>query len=121
MKAMGQATLRRWDMEHHFKPGHFRRWLAIIGSSNGSQELVRCPINRIVYLFQQRLPGAIEFFENALGVRRPAIGFGIEIVMIEKAKDVGDQGHDASEAARTDDLGGDFAEEAFHANTLPER
>jgi hypothetical protein len=58
--------------------------------------------------------------------------------MIEKAEDVGDQGPNAAKAARTDDLGGDFAKEAFHqiepggrsgnemdvetvwANTLPE-
>ena len=53
-------------------------------------------INWLVYLLQQRLPGAIEFFENALGVRRPAIGFGIEIVMIEKGEDVGDQGPNAA-------------------------
>jgi hypothetical protein len=34
--------------------------------------------------------------------------------MIEKAEDVGDQGPDAAKAARADDLGGDFAKEAFH-------
>jgi hypothetical protein len=49
-----------------------------------------------------------------LGVRSPAIGFGIEIVMIEKAGDVGHQGPDAAKASRADDLGGDFAKEAFH-------
>ena len=31
------------------------------------------------YLLEQGLPGAIEFFENALWVRLPAIGFGIEM------------------------------------------
>jgi hypothetical protein len=49
-----------------------------------------------------------------LGFCRPAVGFGIEIVIIEKAKDVCDQGCDAAKAARADDLGGDFAKEAFH-------
>ena len=34
--------------------------------------------------------------------------------MIQKAEDVGDQGADAAKAARADDLGGDFAKEAFH-------
>jgi hypothetical protein len=34
--------------------------------------------------------------------------------MIEKAEDVGEQGTDAAKAARADDLGGDFAKEAFH-------
>ena len=34
--------------------------------------------------------------------------------MIEKAEDVGDQGSDAAKASRADDLGGDFAKEAFH-------
>jgi hypothetical protein len=71
-------------------------------------------INWLVYLLQQRLPGAIEFFENGLGVCRPAVGFGIEIVMIEKAEDVDDQGPDAAKAARADDLGSNFAKEAFH-------
>ena len=35
-------------------------------------------------------------FKDARGVRSPAIGLGIEIVMIEKAEDVGDQGSDAA-------------------------
>ena len=34
--------------------------------------------------------------------------------MIEKAEDVGDQGPDAAKASRADDLGCDFAKEAFH-------
>ena len=34
----------------------------------------------------------------ARGVRSPAIGLGIEIVMVQKAKDVGDQGSDAAKA-----------------------
>src|SRR4029077_3735627 len=34
--------------------------------------------------------------------------------MIEKAEDVGDQGSDAVKASRADDVGGDFAKEAFH-------
>ena len=34
--------------------------------------------------------------------------------MIEKAEDVGDQGSDAVKASRGDDVGGDFAKEAFH-------
>jgi hypothetical protein len=50
------------------------------------------PINRIVYFLQYRLPCAIELFKDALGVCSPAVGFGIEIVMIEKAEDVGEQG-----------------------------
>ena len=41
----------------------------------------------MVYFLEQGFPSAIEFFENALGVRRPAVGFGIEIVMIEEAED----------------------------------
>ena len=49
-----------------------------------------------------------------VGVRSPAVGLGIEIVMIQKAEDVGDQGSDAAKAPRADDLGGDFAKEAFH-------
>src|SRR4029077_15259673 len=52
--------------------------------------------------------------QNAFGVCRPAVGFGMEIVMIQKAEDVGDQSPDAAKAARPDDLGGDFAKEAFH-------
>jgi hypothetical protein len=38
----------------------------------------------------------------------------MEIVVIEKAGDVGNQGRDAAKTARADDLGGDFAKEAFH-------
>ena len=49
-----------------------------------------------------------------VGVRGPAVGFGIAIVMIEKAEDVGDQGSDAVKASRGDDVGGDLAKEAFH-------
>jgi hypothetical protein len=75
--------------------------------------LVWRPINRIVYFFQHRLPCAIELFKDALGVCSPAVGFGIEIVMIEKAEDVGDQGPDAAKASRADDLGCDLAKEAF--------
>src|SRR5262245_12795817 len=37
---------------------------------------------------------------------------GIEIVMIQKAEEVSDQGADATKASRADDLGGDFAKEA---------
>jgi hypothetical protein len=35
-------------------------------------------------------------------------------MMIKEAEDVDDQGPDAAKAARADDLGGDFAKEAFH-------
>ena len=34
--------------------------------------------------------------------------------MVQKAEDVGDQGSDAAKAPWTDDLGCDFAKEAFH-------
>ena len=47
------------------------------------------PVNRIVYFFEHCLPCAIEFFKDAVGVRGPAVGFGIAIVMIQKAEDIG--------------------------------
>jgi hypothetical protein len=72
------------------------------------------PVNRIVYFFEHGLPGAIEFFKDAVGVRGPAVGFGIAIVMIQKAEDIGDQGSDAAKAPCADDLGCDFSKEAFH-------
>ena len=56
----------------------------------------------------------MEFFEDALGVCSPAVGFGVEIMTIEKAENVSDQGCDAAKAARADDLAGNFAKEAFH-------
>ena len=55
-----------------------------------------------------------QFLEDAFGVCTPAVGFGIEIVMIQKAENVSDQGCNAAKAARADDLAGDFAKEAFH-------
>jgi hypothetical protein len=59
----------------------------------------------------------IEFCKNALAVRSPAVRFGIEIVMIQKAENVGDQGCDAAKSAWADDLAGDFTKEAFHRST----
>ena len=37
-----------------------------------------------------------QFLEDAFGVCTPAVGFGIEIVMIQKAENVSDQGCNAA-------------------------
>ena len=56
----------------------------------------------------------LAFFGGRGDPLSPAVGFGIEIVMIQKAENVSDQGCNAAKAARADDLAGDFAKEAFH-------
>ena len=60
------------------------------------------------------MPCPIDFIEHCLRIGGPLVSGGLEIVMLQEAKDVGHQLRNILEAAQANDLAGNFAEKAFH-------
>ncbi len=73
-----------------------------------------CPRNRVIYFFKESLPSAVDLLEDGIGVSSPLVSGGFEVVVIEKAEDIGDELRNAFKAAQADNLAGNFSEEAFH-------